>query len=676
MDIPSLEGIERDVKEERQKHGFGDIAGVLKCEFTVESEVPKYRGTEGDGGGNEGDQIHILNDEPNGFSALRNDCLQDREQHDLNYTRARGAKCVLDELHHAFSLFFLGIFLGLFEARFVQNSFLRLGSCIVRIRESSLCRLLFDFVGGDSILFHNNLLIKTVYHNDTKCQEALFFFFSRKARIFVFRSHYKTLCFGNNQFVNINELQQDLQRTFSFSDDFKCRRLDVGGKRCLFAYIDGNIDKILLEQDVVRPLKNCERLEKPYLQSLQNTVAYADEIEIVDIKDSPQSVASCDVAFFIEGEDNAYIFSLRKPAARAIDEPPTSSVMKGPREGFIEEIKTNMSLVRKRIKSPDLVVKTFEVGRYSSTTVALMYIRGVADEKIVERLSQKIERIDVDGIVDSAYVLSFIQTKKNSFFIQAGTTEKPDVASAKLLEGRIALIVDGSPIAITLPYLVFEDVQDGYDYYSGDWRASMIRMFRMFGALFTVLLPAVYISLQTYHFQLLPIKFLMTLMAATTNIPFPPAIEMLLVLTLFEVLNQASIRMPRYFGISLSVVGAIVLGDTAVKSGLISSPSVLVVALSAIGIFCVPDQVGAMSILRFLYLCISAVLGFVGMIILTIILVAYLSSLENFGTPYLAPYAPRISPDLQDGMLKADSSSMELRPYSIPTQNRRRINKK
>lgn len=676
MDIPSLEGIERDVKEERQKHGFGDIAGVLKCEFTVEGEVPKYRGTEGDGGGNEGDQIHILDDEPNGFSALRNDCLQDREQHDLNYTRARGAKCVLDELHHAFSLFFLGIFLGLFEARFVQNSFLRLGSRIVRIRESSLCRLLFDFVGGDSILFHNNLLIKTVYHNDTKCQEALFFFFSRKARIFVFRSHYKTLCFGNNQFVNINELQQDLQRTFSFSDDFKCRRLDVGGKRCLFAYIDGNIDKILLEQDVVRPLKNCERLEKPYLQSLQNTVAYADEIEIVDIKDSPQSVASCDVAFFIEGEDNAYIFSLRKPAARAIGEPPTSSVMKGPREGFIEEIKTNMSLVRKRIKSPDLVVKTFEVGRYSSTTVALMYIRGVADEKIVERLSHKIERIDVDGIVDSAYVLSFIQTKKNSFFIQAGTTEKPDVASAKLLEGRIALIVDGSPIAITLPYLVFEDVQDGYDYYSGDWRASMIRMFRMFGALFTVLLPAVYISLQTYHFQLLPIKFLMTLMAATTNIPFPPAIEMLLVLTLFEVLNQASIRMPRYFGISLSVVGAIVLGDTAVKSGLISSPSVLVVALSAIGIFCVPDQVGAMSILRFLYLCISAVLGFVGMIILTIILVAYLSSLENFGTPYLAPYAPRISPDLQDGLLKADSSSMELRPYSIPTQNRRRINKK
>lgn len=243
------------------------------------------------------------------------------------------------------------------------------------------------------------------------------------------------------------------EKTFSNSDDFKCRRLDIGDKRCLFAYIDGNIDKILLEQDVVRPLKNCDKLEKPYLKSLQNTVAYADEIDVVSTKDSPGNIAACDIAFYIEGEEEAYVFSLRKPASRAISEPPTSSVMKGPREGFIEEIKTNMSLVRKRIKSPDLVMKTFQVGRYSATTVALAYIRGVADDKIVERLTRKIEQIDVDGVVDSAYVLSFIQTKKNSFFIQAGTTEKPDVATAKLLEGRIVIIVDGSPIAITLPYL-------------------------------------------------------------------------------------------------------------------------------------------------------------------------------------------------------------------------------
>lgn len=480
---------------------------------------------------------------------------------------------------------------------------------------------------------------------------------------------------GNNACVNIETLTKRLNISFSQSDDFKCRPLRVGDKNCLFAYLDGNIDKVLFEQDVVRPLKNAERLSSPYLENLQNTVAYSDEIKIVPIENAPGEIALCDIAFFIEDDDNAYIFSLRKPSARAIGEPPTSSVMKGPREGFVEEIKTNTSMIRRRIKSPDLVMKSFQVGRYSATTVSVMYVRGIADENVVKTICEKISKIDVDGVVDSAYVLSFIQTRKNSFFLQAGTSEKPDVVSAKLLEGRIAIVVDGSPIVVTLPYLIFEDVQDGYDYYSGDWRASMIRVFRFLGAMLTIFLPGAYIALQTYHFQLLPLKFLMTLMSATTNIPFPPAIEMLLVMTLFEILNQASIRMPRYFGISLSVVGAIVLGDTAVKAGLISSPSVLVVALSAIGIFCVPDQVGAMSILRFLYLCISAVMGFVGIIILSLVIIAYLASLDNFGTPYLAPYAPRISPDLQDGLMKADSSSMELRPYSIPTANRRRIRK-
>lgn len=475
--------------------------------------------------------------------------------------------------------------------------------------------------------------------------------------------------------MNIGTLTKRLNISFSQSDDFKCRPLRVGDKNCLFAYLDGNIDKVLFEQDVVRPLKNAERLSSPYLETLQNTVAYSDEIKVVPIENAPGEIALCDIAFFIEEDDNAYIFSLRKPSTRAIGEPPTSSVMKGPREGFVEEIKTNTSMIRRRIKSPDLVMKSFQVGRYSATTVAVMYVHGIADENVVKTICEKVRKIDVDGVVDSAYVLSFIQTRKNSFFLQAGTSEKPDVVSAKLLEGRIAIVVDGSPIVVTLPYLVFEDVQDGYDYYSGDWRASMIRVFRFLGAMLTIFLPGVYIALQTYHFQLLPLKFLMTLMSATTNIPFPPAIEMLLVMTLFEILNQASIRMPRYFGISLSVVGAIVLGDTAVKAGLISSPSVLVVALSAIGIFCVPDQVGAMSILRFLFLCISAVMGFVGIIILALVIIAYLASLDNFGTPYLAPYAPRISPDLQDGLMKADSSSMELRPYSIPTANRRRIRK-
>lgn len=475
--------------------------------------------------------------------------------------------------------------------------------------------------------------------------------------------------------VKIDEFIPKLKETFSQSDDLKCRELTVAGTRCVFCYIDGGTDKLLLEQNIILPLRNTAEFGPPYLDALNATVTYSEDITMLPVSNCAGAVAEGDVAFMIDGEDVSYVFSLRKPEKRAVAEPPTSSVLKGPREGFIEELKTNLSIMRRRLKTPDFTVKFFQVGRYSTTTVSVLYVRGIADMNIVNQICEKISRIDIDGVIDSAYITSYMQTKKNSFFLQAGTTEKPDVAEAKLLEGRVVILIDGSPIAVTLPYLVFEDVQDGYDYYSADWRASMIRIFRIMGALMTILLPGAYIALQTYHFQLLPLKFLMTLMAATTGIPFPPPIEMLVVLVLFEILNQASLRMPRYLGISLSVVGAIVLGDTAVKSGLISSPSVLIIALSAIGIFCVPDQVGTLSILRLLFLCISAVTGFVGMIILAIIIVAYLASLENFGTPYLAPYAPRINPDLQDGILKTGTSSIERRPYSIPTANRIRVRK-
>ncbi len=481
--------------------------------------------------------------------------------------------------------------------------------------------------------------------------------------------------FVNNQEVKIDTLQKHLQSTFSFSDDLVLRPIAICDKQCLLAYVDGGTDKQLLEQDVIRPLKEATSFEKPYADSLPQIVDYSEAIKTTPLRDAPGTIAEGDVVLFLEEETECFVFSLRKFEHRAIVEPPTQSVMKGPREGFIEAIKPNLALIRQRIKSPDLVVKTFSVGRYSTTSVALLYINGIAQKHIVDDLCRRIEKIDIDGVIDSAYILAFIQTRKSSIFLQAGTTEKPDVASAKLLEGRIAILVDGSPIVLTLPYLIFEDVQDGYDYYSGDWRATMVRFFRLIGAMLSLLLPGAYISLQTYHFQLLPLKFLMTLMSATTSIPFPPAIEMLVVLLLFEILNQASIRMPRYFGISLSVVGAIVLGDTAVKAGIISSPSVLVIALSAVGIFCIPDQVGTMSILRILYLLVSAVIGFVGMIVFTIILIGYLSTLDNFGTPYLAPYAPRIIPDLKDGIFKSGFSAMELRPYSIPTENRTRINK-
>lgn len=469
--------------------------------------------------------------------------------------------------------------------------------------------------------------------------------------------------------MNLNELKESIKIALNDSDDVITREFSSAGADCALFYLDGLTDKELLERDVIAPLLKTD--VPPSENNLSEIVCFCEQPKPLSDDDCPQTIADGDVVLFASGK--TFAISLRKFEKRAISEPPTSSVLKGPREGFIEEIKTNVSMIRRRIKSPALTVKNLKIGRYSNTAVSLVYLSGVADDKIVEEVTRKIESIDVDGVIDSAYVTSFIQGRRHTFFSQVGDTEKPDVAAAKILEGRIVVFVDGSPMALTLPFILFEDLQDGYDYYSEDWRAGMIRFFRLMGALLTVLLPGAYVALQSYHYHLLPLKFMITLLAATDGIPFPPAIEMLFVLLLFEILNQASIRMPRFMGISLSIVGAIVLGDTAVKAGLISSPAVLVSALSAIGIFCVPDQVGALSILRLLFLLVSAVIGLFGIVILMLILIAYLTSLESFGAAYLAPYAPRITPDLKDAMLKEGTFNMRTRPYSIPNKNRTRM---
>ena len=259
--------------------------------------------------------------------------------------------------------------------------------------------------------------------------------------------------------MKIDEYKKRITATFSCTDDLIVRPLTIADTPALLVFLDGCSDKTLLDRDVISPLLDLKNLPSPHEDTLQNAVKYCENIKTVRVEKSPQNIAEGDVALIVDGDENAYIFSLRSAEKRSIAEPPTESVMKGPREGFIEEIKSNLSLLRRRIKSPALVVKTLKVGRYSSTSVAIVHIDGIADDKIVGEIAEKISKIDVDGVIDSAYVISFIQPKKHSFFLQAGTTEKPDVAAAKLLEGRVLILVDGSPIVITLPYLIFEDVQ-------------------------------------------------------------------------------------------------------------------------------------------------------------------------------------------------------------------------
>ena len=286
----------------------------------------------------------------------------------------------------------------------------------------------------------------------------------------------------------------------------------------------------------------------------------------------------------------------RTTVGRAVAEPPTSMVLRGPREGFVEDVKVNITLLRKRLKTANFKTINLAVGKYTNTAVSLCYLDTIADKSIVDNIAQQIENISVDGVLDSSYLARYLDSNKTVLFRRVGVTEKPDVAVAKMLEGRVAIIVDGSPMVLTLPYLFVEDMQSPGDYYENSTMTAFSRILRFISVLASVLLPALYVCLQVYNYQIIPLQFLITVMNASEAIPFSPLFEMMLVLVIFDILREANLRMPSAVGISLSLVGAIVLGDAAVKAGLLGAPAVMIGALSGIGLFTLPDNTLVLSL--------------------------------------------------------------------------------
>jgi len=357
---------------------------------------------------------------------------------------------------------------------------------------------------------------------------------------------------------------------------------------------------------------------------------------------------------------------------RSIAEPPTQSVVKGPREGFIEHIDTNIQLVVKRLKSDDLEMQHFTVGRHTKTKVTIAYLNNIADQKIIEKVATRIKEIDIDGIIDSYYISQFLQDKKSYLFRQVGSDEKPDVTAAKILEGRVAIFVDGSPIVLSVPYILFEDIQNSDDYYTNAAGVSLRRFIRIVGAAIAIVLPGLYIAMQLYHYKIMPLNTLITITNATGSTPFSPFIEIIFVLILFEIIYEASLRMPKHLGTATGLIGALVLGDTAVKAGLLSSPAVLVAALSSIMMYIIPNLAPQISLLRFFFCIIGGILGLYGLVIGAIILIVYMNSLDSYGSPLLAPYAPLVKNDLKDGIIKKEIRGMDTRPQSFTNKNKRR----
>ncbi|NCB48647.1 MAG: spore germination protein [Clostridia bacterium] len=448
--------------------------------------------------------------------------------------------------------------------------------------------------------------------------------------------------------------------------DFIEKDIVCAGKNISVIFIDEISNHEVINDSILTPIFRTKEKEIT-LKSLQEKILTLCNCEQIEEKDVEEKILRGFTILFLDGEENALAYNTALFPTRTVEEPPTSTVIRGPREGFTEMIKTNISLVRKRFPDKNLNIEEMIVGKRTKTKVDLIYFNDLVDKKIVEEIKNKINNNKIDGIIDSYYIAKFLEDRPNSLFRQIGNCEKPDIACSKILEGRVLIIVDGSPIALTVPFILLEDFQSANDYYWGDaHRVTLLRIIRIMGLFIAILFPGLYIVLQIYHYKVLPLKFLTTIIITTQNLPLNPFLEIFFIIILFDILFEASIRMPKYLGMAISIVGALILGDTAVKAGLVSPPGVMIVAMSAITVYIIPNQSSQIATLRIVFAIIAGTLGFHGLILGTIFLINYLANIDSFSTPYLAPYAPYIINDQKDGLLKDILQTQKSRPESIP----------
>lgn len=465
----------------------------------------------------------------------------------------------------------------------------------------------------------------------------------------------------------------ELKKIFT-SSDVRFSEFMIGEQQAVLIFINDIVDKAKAGDLLLKPL--TEFKEKLSSENINRVILSPEKEELNTVQDVIDSIVSGNVILLADGMETGYGFGLRKFDKRSITEPPTSTVIKGPREGFVESLPTNISMMRRRLKTPDLIFETLNIGRYSSTPVALCYVRGVADKNLVKELKNKLNNIKIDAILDSSYLSKYLGEHKTSIFKQMGNTEKPDILSAKILEGRVAIIVDGSPIALTVPYLLIEDFQSPSDYYSSAYSATLARLLRLTAVYLSIILPATFVGAELFHLQLIPLSFLLTIVNSIKGIPLSPSYEMFFTLMIFEILNEASVRMPKYVGMVVSIVGGLVLGETAVTAGIISAPTLMIVAFSGICLYTVPELEQTFSVIRLLFLLVGGSLGVYGLLIAGVGLFVYLVSFESYKTPLFAPFSPIVQKDLKDSILKGFMIENRLRPQSLKTVNPHRLDNK
>ncbi|MCC5911110.1 MAG: spore germination protein [Clostridiaceae bacterium] len=431
--------------------------------------------------------------------------------------------------------------------------------------------------------------------------------------------------------------------------------------RSFICYIEGLVDTDAMELNVLKPLMNQDispflgiKTSKTITSVLvEEMITSVNTFLVGSLNQVVDELLKGGTVIIVDESPSAVVISATHWETRGVTEPSAETVIRGPREGFNEDITTNITLIRRKVKSPKLKFECITRGIYSKTNLAICYIDGIASPKIVEEVKSRIEKINIDVVLESGYIEEFIDDQPFSTFPTVGTTEKPDVVVGKIFEGRVAILCDGTPFVLTVPHLAVEHLQTSEDYYIKWPFATTLRIFRLLALVLTATLPAVYVGVQTFHHEIIPFKLFLSIVSSREPIPLSSLTEALLMIVIFKLINEAGIRMPKAVGQAISIVGAIVLGQGVVEAGIASPLMIIIVALTAITSFVVPGLQNSIFLIRILLLLLASIVGFYGIAFGLIFIFVYMCNLRSFGVPYLSPFAPTSVEDLEDTLIRA-----------------------
>lgn len=463
------------------------------------------------------------------------------------------------------------------------------------------------------------------------------------------------------------------------SFDVIIRKADLDEKlgiETAVVYIDGISNTQIINDFLIHSIiKNRELHRKQPNKDIfeivrEEVVALGDVKVLPNWKEVFQMLMAGETVVLIDGETRALGASTRGGEQRSIEEPGSQVTVRGPRDGFTESIGTNIALIRRRIQNPNLWVEVMKVGRVTKTDVSIMYINGIAKEEIVAEVRERLNRIEIDSILESGYIEELIEDESYTTFPTLHYTERPDMVAGNLLEGRVAILVNGTPFVLIAPTVFIQFFQSVEDYYGRAFLATSLRFLRVLIFFISIIAPASYIAGTTFHQEMIPTQLLIAIAAQRETVPFPAFIEALIMEVSFEILREAGVRMPRAVGSAISIVGALVIGEAAVQAGIVSPAMVIIVAITAIANFATPSFAVAISarIIRFLFMIAAATFGFYGIILGLVVLAIHLTSLRSFGVPYVTPLAPMIPKDLGDTVFRLPLWSLKTRPALISSE--------